>query len=198
MIITYSRFGVFINFADFIPFSVFVVNFEQVNVACACCMFWFIRCSYQGHTEKKKFLKVAAFKKIIFQSVVFLIKILKVTPSLRLELYKNRAHLHSAGKSFPETPLETPHLIWCIFVYIGKNTSLSVEYYPYVIGKNTQLQSVSDYYFPVLNDNNSLCISSIQKWSSQASCLNLCENWVYTNVVLKEFVKFNQEPKGCS
>ena len=34
MIITDSRFGVFINWADFIPFSVSVVNFEQVNVGC--------------------------------------------------------------------------------------------------------------------------------------------------------------------
>ena len=34
MIITDIRFGVFINWADFIPFSVSVVNFEQVNVAC--------------------------------------------------------------------------------------------------------------------------------------------------------------------
>ena len=34
MIIKYSRFGVFINWADFIPFSVSVVNFEQVNVGC--------------------------------------------------------------------------------------------------------------------------------------------------------------------
>ena len=34
MIIKYSRFGVFINRADFIPFSVSVVNFEQVNVGC--------------------------------------------------------------------------------------------------------------------------------------------------------------------
>ena len=33
-IITYSHFGVFINWADFIPFSVSVVNFEQVNVGC--------------------------------------------------------------------------------------------------------------------------------------------------------------------
>ena len=34
MIITNSRLGVFINWADFIPFSVSVVNFEQVNVGC--------------------------------------------------------------------------------------------------------------------------------------------------------------------
>ena len=33
-IITYSRFGVFINWVDFLPFSVSVVNFEQVNVGC--------------------------------------------------------------------------------------------------------------------------------------------------------------------
>ena len=32
MIITYSHFGVFIIWADFIPFSVSVVNFQQVNV----------------------------------------------------------------------------------------------------------------------------------------------------------------------
>ena len=34
MIITDSRFGVFINWADFIPFSISVVNFKQVNVSC--------------------------------------------------------------------------------------------------------------------------------------------------------------------
>ena len=34
MIITDSRFGVFVNWADFIPFSISVVNFEQVNVGC--------------------------------------------------------------------------------------------------------------------------------------------------------------------
>ena len=34
MIITDSPFGVFINWADFIPFSISVVNFEQVNVSC--------------------------------------------------------------------------------------------------------------------------------------------------------------------
>ena len=34
MIIRDSRFGVFINWADFIPFSISVVNFEQVNVGC--------------------------------------------------------------------------------------------------------------------------------------------------------------------
>ena len=34
MIITDSRFGVFINWADFIPFNISVVNFEQVNVGC--------------------------------------------------------------------------------------------------------------------------------------------------------------------
>ena len=33
MIITDSHFGVFINWADFIPFGISVVNFEQVNVA---------------------------------------------------------------------------------------------------------------------------------------------------------------------
>ena len=32
MIRTHSHFGVFINWADFIPFSVSAVNFEQVNV----------------------------------------------------------------------------------------------------------------------------------------------------------------------
>ena len=32
MIIRDSHFGVFNNWADFIPFSVSVVNFEQVNV----------------------------------------------------------------------------------------------------------------------------------------------------------------------
>ena len=32
MIITDSRFGVFINWADFVPFNISVVNFEQVNV----------------------------------------------------------------------------------------------------------------------------------------------------------------------
>ena len=34
MIITDSRFGVFINWTDFIPFKVSVVDFEQVNVDC--------------------------------------------------------------------------------------------------------------------------------------------------------------------
>ena len=34
MIITHSRLGIFINWADFIPFGVSVVNFEQVNVGC--------------------------------------------------------------------------------------------------------------------------------------------------------------------
>ena len=34
MIIRDSRFGVFNNWADFIPFSVSVVNFQQVNVEC--------------------------------------------------------------------------------------------------------------------------------------------------------------------
>ena len=34
MIMTDSRFGVLINCADFIPFSVSVVNFQQVNVSC--------------------------------------------------------------------------------------------------------------------------------------------------------------------
>ena len=35
MIITDSPFGVFINWPDFIPFSISVVNFEQVNTGCA-------------------------------------------------------------------------------------------------------------------------------------------------------------------
>ena len=34
MTITYSRFGALINWGDFIPFNVSVVNFEQVNVGC--------------------------------------------------------------------------------------------------------------------------------------------------------------------
>ena len=34
MIITDSPFGVFINWADFIPSSISVVNFKQVNVSC--------------------------------------------------------------------------------------------------------------------------------------------------------------------
>ena len=34
MIITDNRFGVFISWADFIYFSVSVVNFEQVTVGC--------------------------------------------------------------------------------------------------------------------------------------------------------------------
>ena len=34
MIITDSRFGVFINWTDFITFKVSVVDFEQVNVDC--------------------------------------------------------------------------------------------------------------------------------------------------------------------
>ena len=34
MIIEDSRFGVFLNWADFIIFNVSVVNFEQVNVGC--------------------------------------------------------------------------------------------------------------------------------------------------------------------
>ena len=34
MIITGNRFGVFINWADFMSFSISVVNFEQVNVGC--------------------------------------------------------------------------------------------------------------------------------------------------------------------
>ena len=33
-IIKYSRFGVCINQADFIPFSFSVVNFDQVNFGC--------------------------------------------------------------------------------------------------------------------------------------------------------------------
>ena len=34
IIITDSRFGDFIDWTNFIPFSVSVVNFEQVNVGC--------------------------------------------------------------------------------------------------------------------------------------------------------------------
>ena len=34
MTITCSRFGVFINWPDFIPISVYVVNSEQVKVGC--------------------------------------------------------------------------------------------------------------------------------------------------------------------
>ena len=34
MIIKYNHFGVFINWAHFIPFSVSVTNFEQANVDC--------------------------------------------------------------------------------------------------------------------------------------------------------------------
>ena len=35
MIITDSRLGVFVNWEDFIPVRISVVNFEQVNVGCA-------------------------------------------------------------------------------------------------------------------------------------------------------------------
>ena len=42
------------------------------------------------------------------------------SPSLSVQLYQNGTTLRSVAKYFPQTPLETPQLVWCIFVYIGK------------------------------------------------------------------------------
>ena len=62
-IITYSRFGAFINWVDFLPFSVSVVNFEQVNAGCVNVC---IDVATKGVLEKKPFLKVAVSWKTIF------------------------------------------------------------------------------------------------------------------------------------
>ena len=45
-----------------------------------------------------------------------------------MQLYQNGKPLHSVAKYFPETPFETPQLMWCIFVDIGTETSILVEY----------------------------------------------------------------------
>ena len=45
-----------------------------------------------------------------------------------MQLYENATRLHSFAKSFPETPLQTLQLMWCISIYIGKDTSILVEY----------------------------------------------------------------------
>ena len=46
---------------------------------------------------------------------------------LRWAFFKRKT-LYNVAKYFPETPRETPQLIWCIFVYRGKGTSTLVEY----------------------------------------------------------------------
>ena len=108
---------------------------------------------------KKTVFKSSCFLKNIFLVVVFLIKILQAKADFfSIKLYQNRTPLHIAGKYFPETPLEAPQVMWCIYreKYFNFSQILVVLH-----RKTHNLWSVSDYYFSALNGNNALCISSI-------------------------------------
>ena len=82
-------------------------------------------------------------------------------PSLSVQLYQNGTPMYSVAKYFPETLVETPQLMWCMFIYRERYSNFSGILAVHHRKKMHNLWNVSDYDFPALNGNNSLCISSI-------------------------------------
>ena len=127
----------------------------------------------------KRFLKVTVSQKRIFQQFVFLIKVLQVKVGLfkcatvtKWNTFAQCCKILSRNST--RWPLLSQVNLSSVYLYIqGKVLQFQSNISRTSQEKIHNFWSISDYYFPALNGNNSLCISSIQKWSQQASCLNL-------------------------